>query len=179
MKKFRLGCYLVVVILGLLYLCPIQTSGEVEIQTPNVIELSEINVSTSTEPKVAKKTPQTYNATRMTHYVMDGNDAHACIAGRWCIGKELEVAEDTSVRYQDYNVYAVHCSVVGGWRGSLLKIYYKDGGIETGIVLDCGGFAGHKDRIDKAMGTRYNGKVDNYTLSRTITKVEVVRKGWK
>lgn len=119
-----------------------------------------------------------YPANRMTHYVMDGNDAGTCIAGRWCIGNQLSVAEDTSVRYQGYYVYAVHCSVVSEWRGSLIKVYYTDGGVETGIVLDCGGFAGHKDRMDKAMGTRYNGKQDNYTLSRYIERTEVVRKGW-
>lgn len=119
-----------------------------------------------------------YSATRMTHYVMDGNDANTCIAGIWCIDNQLTIADDTSIRYEDYYVYAVHCSVVNEWRGSLVTVYYTDGGVETGIVLDCGGFAGHTDRMDKAMGVRYNGNQDNYTLSRYIERVDVIRKGW-
>lgn len=130
------------------------------------------------EEPIVTKEPESYPANRMTHYVMDGNDANTCIAGRWCLGNQLSVANDSSVQYQGYYVYAVHCSVVSEWRGSIIKVYYTDGGVETGIVLDCGGFAGHKDRMDKAMGTRYNGKQDNYTLSRYIEKTEVIRKGW-
>lgn len=150
---------------------------EVElIIAPEVVEEQRAEVQDNAQQPVS--TTGGYPAKRMTHYVMDGNDAGTCIAGRWCIGNQLAVAEDSSVRYQGYYVYAVHCSVVGEWRGSLIKVYYTDGGAETGIVLDCGGFAGHKDRMDKAMGTRYNGKQDNYTLSRYIERTEVIRKGW-
>lgn len=131
-----------------------------------------------TEEEIPPVPAATYPANKMTHYIMDGKDANKCIAGRWCIGKDLTIAKDTSIRYGKYFVWAVHCSVIKEWRGSIIKVYYKDGGVETGIVLDCGGFAGHKDRMDKAMGKRYNGKIDNGTLSRYIIKAEVIRKGW-
>ena len=124
-----------------------------------------------TESKIVEAAAA-YPAKKMTHYIMDGKDASKCIAGKWCIAK------DTSIRYKGYFVWAVHCSVIKKWRGSLIKVYYKDGGVETGIVLDCGGFAGHKDRMDKAMGARRNGKINNATLTRTITKTEVLRQGW-
>lgn len=147
-------------------------------EEPEPPEVVEEIVEPEPEPEPVQPAVSGYPAIRMTHYVMDGNDAGTCIAGRWCIGNQLTVAEDSSVRYQGYYVYAVHCSVVNEWRGSLIKVYYTDGGVETGIVLDCGGFAGHKDRMDKAMGTRYNGKQDNYTLSRYIERTETIRKGW-
>ncbi len=160
---------------------PEETPAEVEEEpaSEEVEEEQEVIVTSETQTMAQGNIQlESYPANRMTHYVMDGNDAGTCIAGRWCIGNQLTVAEDTSVRYQGYYVFAVHCSVVGEWRGSLIKVYYTDGGVETGIVLDCGGFAGHKDRMDKAMGTRYNGNRDNYTLSRYIEKTEVIRKGW-
>lgn len=146
------------------------------------------NVESENDAKDENYTPKqlsstsTYNANRMTHYVMDGIDAGTCIAGRWCINKQLKVDDDTDILYTengiDYNVWAVHCSVVKEWRGSIIRVHYTDGGVEDGIVLDCGSFGGHKDRMDKAMGTRYNGKQDNYTLSRYIKTAEVLRKGW-
>lgn len=161
---------------------PVQEQeGVVEAEEPaSSVEDEEDEETTVVEPAPVMKehSIESYPANRMTHYVVDGNDAGTCIAGRWCIGNQLSVADDTSVRYQGYYVFAVHCSVVKEWRGSIIKVTYTDGGVETGIVLDCGGFAGHKDRMDKAMGTRYNGKRDNYTLSRYIDHTEIIRKGW-
>lgn len=151
-------------------------------QTSNIKTSNKTSNNNSNTTKKTTTTIASYKANKMTHFIMDGKDADKCIAGKWCIGKDLSVASDTSVRYKEngtsYYVFAVHCSIIKEWRGSIIKVYYEDGGIETGIVLDCGGFAGHTNRMDKAMGTRYNGKQDNYKLSRYIKKTEVIRKGW-
>ena len=174
-RQILFGLFLMFIAVGAMWPRPESTS---EPEPEPIVEPEpEPEPTPEPEPELA-----TYAASKMTHFIMDGQDAGRCIAGKWCLGDELVVAEDTDVIYTEndveYNVWAVRCDVIKGWRGSIIRVTYDDGQTETGIVLDCGGFAGHHDRMDKAMGTRYNGKQDNYTLTRNIERAEVVRKGW-